>query len=141
MKTASLFPFCSILILAGCAAQPFTNGIEGMATSSPASPSTFIPNKMGENEVIKLASHLAYGMPEKDAIRFLNQNGLVSDLGKDGDSLGWSDGFSFSTGALCLVIAPKQLQPDGAWANGLLKKAFINKNDGKVVSIPLKNAP
>lgn len=96
---------------------------------------------MGEDEVIKLASRLTYGMPEKDAILFLKQNGLVEDLGKDGDSFGWSDGFSFSTGALCLIIAPKRLQPNGEWVNGLLKEAFINRNDGKEVPIPLKNEP
>jgi hypothetical protein len=143
MRTAALSPLCFVLVFAGCAATntSFTNGIEGIATSRPASPSTFIPNKMGEDEVIKLAAHLTYGMPEKDAIRFLKQNGLVMDLGKDGDSFGWSDGFSFSKGALCLIIAPKQLQPNGEWVNGLLKEAFINKNDGKRVSIALRKAP
>jgi hypothetical protein len=139
----ALFPLCSVLFLAGCAATntSFTNGVEGVATVRPASPSTFIPNKMGEDEAIKLASHLTYGMAEKDAIHFLKQNGLVMDLPSVGDSFRWNDGFSISKGVLCLMIAPKQLQPNGDWANGLLKDAFINKNDGKSVSIALENAP
>lgn len=80
---------------------------------------------MSEDEAIKLASRLTYGMPEKDAIRFLKRNGLAMDLPSVGDSFGWNDGFSFSNGALCLTIAPKQLQPNGDWVNGLLKEAFI----------------
>jgi hypothetical protein len=93
---------------------------------------------MDEKEVIKLASQLTYGMPQKEAVHFLKQNGLVMDLGSDGDSFAWSDGFSFSNGALCLVMAPEHLQPNGEWTNGLLKKAFINRNDGKTISIPFK---
>jgi hypothetical protein len=143
MRTVALFLLCTVLALIGCedTSTSFTNGIARIATSRPASPSTFIPNKMAKADVLKLASRLTYGMPEKDAIRFLKQNGLVMDLGKDGDSFSWSDGFSFSNSALCLMIAPKNLQPNGDWVNGLLQEAFINENDGKRVSIVLKNAP
>jgi hypothetical protein len=110
-------------------------------TVSPASPSTFVPNKIEEAEAIKLISQLTYNMPEKDVIRFLERKGLRKDCPSIGDSFGWSDGFSFLNGTICLTMTPKHMQPNGDWISGLLKEAFINRNDGKEIRVALKNAP
>jgi hypothetical protein len=143
MRTVALLLLFAVLVFADSVATPksFTNEMGESETVRPASPSTFIPNKMGEDEAIKLATRLTYGMAEKEAIQFLKQNGLAQDLPSIGDSFAWSDGFSFSKGVLCLTIAPKRLQANGEWVNGLLKEAVINNNDGKRISIALKNAP
>jgi hypothetical protein len=111
-------------------------------TVSFISNSTFIPNQVGENQAVKLASQLTYGMSENNAIRFLKRNGLTEDMPKIGDSFHWSDGFSLSNGhTLGLVIEPKTLQPNGDWIHGLLKEAAIYHPDGKTVLIAIRNAP
>ncbi len=99
---------------------------------------------MGQTEAVRLASRLTYGMTEEDAIRFLEKNGLAMDSLQLGSSFGWSDAFLLSNGSLCLTIDPggRSLpigQRDGKWKNGLLREAFIYKNDGEGVSITLIN--
>jgi|HubBroStandDraft_1064217.scaffolds.fasta_scaffold1146506_1 hypothetical protein len=120
-----MFLLSSILIFieCGCADAPRTN-------------------KVDEKEVAALVSQLTYGMPEKDAVKFLERNGLANPI-VSGDSFGWSDGFDWPSGraTLGLEIAPKQLNPSGAWVNGILKGADLCYPDGKEVPIPLRNAP
>jgi hypothetical protein len=110
-------------------------------TSTLVSPSpSFVPNKMSQDEAIKLASGLTYGMTEEDVLGFLKRKGLKMDLGKIGDSFGWSDGFSLSDGSLCLGIAPKQIRADGEWVNGLLRFASIYNQHGKRTLITITYA-
>ncbi len=114
---------------------------DDMAYASFGFTSLATTKKIAQDEAIKLASRLTYGMPEKEALGFLKEKGLTKDVASGG-SFGWCDDFHLSTGTLQLVIEPKHLQPNGEWANGLLKKASILSKDGKEnVSILLINAP
>jgi hypothetical protein len=98
-------------------------------------------NKMVQDEAVSLASHLKYGMSEKDAVAFLNQNGLTNKSAI-GDSFGWEDYFSLSNRcSLGLIIDPKPVRSDGAWANGVLRAVEIYHSNGHSVPIALVNAP
>ncbi|MEI9999978.1 MAG: hypothetical protein WDO13_12885 [Verrucomicrobiota bacterium] len=82
-------------------------------------------------------------MPEDDAVRFLQRNGLRKTLAL-GDSFGWSDSFDWSSddhATLALRIEPKPFGPGGDWVNGHLKGASLFYPGGREVSIPLGKAP
>jgi len=144
MNSSALFLLFSVLALTASSTQhhPFTNRMGPGMTSTFVPSTPFAPNKISRDAAIKLASQLTYGMPEETALAFLKRNGLKEDMGAIGDSFGWSDGFTLSNGfTLGLIVEPKQIAPDGEWINGLLKKAYIYRPNGKNADIPLKNAP
>jgi len=112
-----------------------------VALVSFAEAQTMTTNQVTEAEAIKLASHLRAGMREEAATTFLERRGLKTDM-SFGDSFGWYHCFSLSNKcSLILDIKPKRFRPDGAWADGLVQKAFIQQNGTNKISISLTNAP
>ena len=112
-----------------------------VAFVSPTKAQTTDTNQITQAQAIKLASELIDGMREEDATTFLVSHGFKSSL-EVGDSFGWMHSFRQRRGcSLCLEIKPKKFRPDGAWADGLVRAAFIQGNGTNWVSIKIKHAP
>ncbi len=98
-------------------------------------------NQITQGEVLRVASSLRVGMREEDAAALLERAGLKT-VATAGDSFGWYHCFSVSNGfSLVLDIKPKHFRRDGAWADGLVRGAFVESNGTNRVFIKLKNAP
>ena len=126
MKPPLLIAFAvAFYVLCGCASRPQA-----------------IRNKVGANDAIKIASQLTYGMPENDVMRFLSQHGFtINNVPGAGDSFGWTHSFLLADGSyLSLQMTPEPLRPDGAWTNGRLRSAYIQRHGANAVKISLKEA-
>jgi hypothetical protein len=99
------------LYFAGCASVPQEASI----------------SKIRKERAVELVSHLNYGMTEANALDF-----------QAGDSFSWGDFYNLQNHCtLSIVFSPKQISPDGAWINGLLREASIREKDGTIEPISL----
>lgn len=88
-------------------------------------------------QAIMVAPRLHLGMQEEKAMKYLKSSGFDRPL-KMGCSHGWTCFYRLADGSsLGLDIAPVRARADGAWRNGLLRAAYIQK-DGSNASIPLR---
>ncbi|HEX3627136.1 MAG TPA: hypothetical protein VH280_17135 [Verrucomicrobiae bacterium] len=109
------------LYFAGCASVPQEASI----------------SKIRKERAVELVSHLNYGMTEANALDFLKRDGL-EPVGQAGDSFSWGDFYNLQNHCtLSIVFSPKQISPDGAWINGLLREASIREKDGTIEPISL----
>jgi hypothetical protein len=98
-------------------------------------------NSVDRTHAIKAASHLTVGMREEIAERILATNGLSAPL-RMGCSHGWTCFYALADhSSLGIEIKPKQARADGAWADGLVQAAIIQKNGSNIISITLTNRP
>jgi hypothetical protein len=116
MKTIRAFCLVTVL-LATC---------QGRAQTGAAIPH-FSPD-----QAMALASDLSLGMSEKKALKFMKSKGLKNPV-KIGCSHGWTCFYELADGSsLGLAIAPIRARADGAWGNGLLREAYIQRNASNV---------
>jgi hypothetical protein len=98
-------------------------------------------NHVSQTQAIKAASQLTVGMREEVAGRILATNGLSAPL-RVGCSHGWTCFYALADdSSLGIEIRPKQARADGAWADGLVEGAIIQKNGSNIISITLTNGP
>jgi hypothetical protein len=91
---------------------------------------------LGRDQAITVASQLHLGMHEEKAMNYLKTSGFGRPL-KMECSHGWTCFYPMADGSsLGLDIAPVRARADGAWRNGLLRAAYVQK-DGSNASIPL----
>jgi hypothetical protein len=98
-------------------------------------------NRVDRAHAIRAASQLTLGMREEIAEGILATNGLSGPL-KVGCSHGWTCFYTLADhSSLGIEIRPKRARADGAWADGLVEAAIIQKNGSNIVSIVLTNRP
>ena len=100
-----------------------------------------LTNGIGQERAVSLASHLARGMKEEDAMKFLARNGLQWSEVSAGDNYWWST-FIPLTNKCYLVLKNEASGPatNGDRSNGVITGALIQSNGANIVSIPLTNA-
>jgi hypothetical protein len=93
--------------------------------------------QLSRGQAITVVSQLHLGMQEEKAIKHLKSSGFDRPL-RVGCSHGWTCLYRLADGSsLRLDIEPVRARADGAWRNGLLRAAYIQK-DGSNASIPLR---
>ncbi len=99
-----------------------------------------ITNMLTQEETLRIASHLNYGMPEEDAAWLLATNKLYSTL-TAGVSAGRSAYYSLSNGcSLVLDYSVSESHTNGSLVeNARLEKAFIQSNGVNIITIALTN--
>jgi hypothetical protein len=109
----------------------------GCAATAPAT-----TNQITKAEAIRIASKLVYDMSDKEAVRFLNQHGLVMDRPPGGDPVGSSLAFGLADGGtLVLDFHLSPVGRDEKWVIGGLAAASVcNWNNEVVTKIRLKDA-
>lgn len=98
---------------------------------------TMSRSSTSSNQAITIASQLSLGMKEEKAIKLLGSHGIKAPL-KLGCSHDWTCFFPLDDGSsLSLDFAPVRARADGAWRNGLLRAAYIQKG-GSNANIALR---
>jgi hypothetical protein len=93
--------------------------------------------RFNPEQAIAVASNLSLGMRENEAIRLLESTGLKAPM-RVGCSHGWTCFYDLVDGSrLGLAMAPTRARADGAWANGLLRAAYIQRQ-GSNLAIALQ---
>jgi hypothetical protein len=96
-------------------------------------------NMLTQEETLRIASLLNYGMPEEDAAWVLATNKLYSTL-TVGAGTGRSAYYSLSNGcSLVLDYSLNQTNNGSLAGNGRLEKAFIQSNGVNIIPITLTN--
>lgn len=99
-----------------------------------------VPLRLHPEKAIRLASNLSLGMDEKEATALLESGGLKAG-GRMGCSHCWTWVYGLADGSsLALEIAPNRARADGAWVNGLVRAAHIQRG-GSNFAIQLQPGP
>ena len=93
-----------------------------------------------QTDALKLASRLAVGMKEEEAVKLMTGSGLTQRFVKVGGAFRWTEPFELANGCvLVLDFKPKYFDPTNLLRNGILQSACIQSNGVNVAAIPLKN--